>query len=156
MKILEILLWMLWLLTLLSLTLSVIFQEFEMRIPLFFTCISACAMMYLLHSQKRRLTPILLKLDRVNLTPIKLRIEELRKEQTTFLLRTFKLEMMIDEQKKELEKLREEFEKLPRDQEMKYRETVRKVLDLENKMNKKFKLLGEAILKISKERERKV
>ncbi|MDI6825891.1 MAG: hypothetical protein QMD36_01700 [Candidatus Aenigmarchaeota archaeon] len=42
-------------------------------------------------------------------------------------------------------------EKYKIEQEKKYRDVVRKVLDLDNKLNKKFKLMGETIVKLSKD-----
>jgi len=43
------------------------------------------------------------------------------------------------------------FEKYKMEQEQKYRDLVRKFLEVDNKLNKKYKLLGETIIKLSKE-----
>ena len=50
-------------------------------------------------------------------------------------------------------KLENELENRRIEQERKYRDLVRKVLEIDNKLNTKFKLLGEIILKLSKERK---
>ena len=91
-------------------------------------------------------------LEKLNLRLLEKEIRDIREEQTDYLTRNFKLELELDEQKKRLKGLGEKLEKIPKDQEMKYREVARKVLDLDNMMNERFKLLGEAILKISEEK----
>ena len=52
-----------------------------------------------------------------------------------------------------LSKLENELQEMKHDQEKKYRDVVRKVLEVDNKLNTKYKLLGEAILKVSKEKK---
>jgi hypothetical protein len=54
------------------------------------------------------------------------------------------------ESSKKISRLETDLEQYKIEQERKYRDVVRKVLDLDNKLKKKFKLLGESIIKISK------
>jgi len=75
----------------------------------------------------------------IDLKPVEEEIKKIKKEQEECSTKVFRLETELDQYKLE--------------QERKYRDVVRKVLDLDNKLNKKFKLLGESILKISKRKE---
>ena len=77
--------------------------------------------------------------EKIDLKPIEEEIEKMKKRQEEFSKKISRPETELDHYRLEQEK--------------KYRDVVRKVLDLDNKFNKKFKLLGESILKISKERE---
>ena len=52
----------------------------------------------------------------------------------------------------DIEGNRSEFERLTKEYEMAYRDVARKVLEVDNELNKKFKLLGEAVLKLKEER----
>lgn len=52
-------------------------------------------------------------------------------------------------------KLEDDLEKYKLDQEKKYRDVVRKVLDLDNKLTQKFKLMGETIIKLSRDIKKK-
>ncbi len=67
------------------------------------------------------------------------------------------IEKKIEETRDQLEKfnkkfyeLKEEFYKFGLEREKKYRDVVRKVLDLDSKLNEKYKLLGEAIVELNK------
>ena len=52
-----------------------------------------------------------------------------------------------------LERTLGDFENYKIEQEKKYRDVVRKVLEMDNKLNTKFKLLGEVLLKMGKEKK---
>jgi len=80
-------------------------------------------------------------INEINLSPIEQGIRSIRKDQSEYLTKISKTE--------------NDFEKYKIDQENKYRDVVRKVLDMDNELNKKFRLLGESILKINKELEEK-
>jgi len=77
-------------------------------------------------------------LEKIDLTPLEEGIKNIEMSQKECYLRLFKLENELNEYKLE--------------QEMKYRDLVRKVLEIDNKLNTKFKLLGEVVLKLSKEK----
>ena len=77
--------------------------------------------------------------ERIDLTPLEEGIKKIEMTQRECYLRLFKLESELDERRLE--------------QERKYRDVVRKVLEIDNKLNTKFKLLGEVVLKLSKERK---
>jgi len=74
----------------------------------------------------------------IDLKPVEEEIKKIKKGQAECSKKVFRLETELDQYKLE--------------QERKYRDVVRKVLDLDNKLNKKFKLLGESIIKISKKK----
>jgi len=56
---------------------------------------------------------------------------------------------------KKILKIEEDMEKYKLEQEKKYRDVVRKVLDLDNKLTQKFNLMGETIVKLSKDIKKK-
>ena len=77
--------------------------------------------------------------EKIDLTPLEDGAIKLERSQRECYLRLFKLESEL--KKRELE------------QEIKYRDLVRKVLEMDNKLNSKFKLLGEVVLKLGKEKK---
>jgi len=83
-----------------------------------------------------------------NVLRLKKKIERTKKET--------KEDVEIKEQTKEwnfkISSLENEIENFKIINEKKYREVVRKVLELENEINKKYKLLGEAVIKLSKKK----
>jgi len=98
----------------------------------------------LMHSQKfykQKLKKIADIVNEIDISPIEDGIKTIEKNQSEHLTKISKLE--------------NNFEKYKEEQEKKYRDVVRKVLDIDNELNKKFKTLGECILKISKELEEK-
>jgi len=98
----------------------------------------------LMHSQKfykQKLKKIADIVNEIDISPIEDGIKTIEKNQSEHLTKILKLE--------------NNFEKYKEEQEKKYRDVVRKVLNIDNELNKKFKTLGECILKISKELEEK-
>ena len=93
--------------------------------------------MYSQESNRRVFQKLITMVEDINLKPLEDGIKKIERVQREFYLRLFKLETELEEHKLERER--------------KYRDVVRKVLDLENKLNRKFKLLGETIIKVSKE-----
>lgn len=92
--------------------------------------------LYSQESKKRSFQKLLGMVERIDFKPIEEGIKKIERSNSECYLRLFKLETEIKNFKIERER--------------KYRDVVRKVLNLDNELNKKFKLLGEAILKISK------
>jgi len=93
--------------------------------------------MYSQESNRRVFQKLITMVEDINLKPLEDGIKKIERVQRECYLRLFKLETELEEHKLERER--------------KYRDVVRKVLDLENKLNRKFKLLGETIIKVSKE-----
>lgn len=94
---------------------------------------------YLHESNKKSFLKIKNAVKSIDLKPVEEEIKNLKKRQVECSRKVSGLENELDQYKLE--------------QERKYRDVVRKVLDLDNKLNKKFKLLGESIIKISKKRK---
>jgi len=80
-------------------------------------------------------------LESIDMRTLEDGIKKINRQQSECFSRIFSLENDLKQYKIE--------------EERKYRDVVRKVLDLDNTLNKKFKLLGETILKLSKEIEEK-
>ena len=97
-----------------------------------------------MHTQKfykQKMRKIADIINGIDLSPIEQGIKSIKKGQSEYLTKISKIE--------------NDFEKYKIDQENKYRDVVRKVLDMDNELNKKFRLLGENILKINKYFEEK-
>ncbi|MCS7135076.1 MAG: hypothetical protein N3E38_01695 [Candidatus Aenigmarchaeota archaeon] len=77
------------------------------------------------------------KIESIDFDKIVKKIDSLRDEQTNYMLKGFEVEM-------ELAKYKEE-------QEEKYREVVKKILELDNKFTEKYELLGKTVIKLSKD-----
>jgi len=119
---------------------------------------------YLYFLERRKTKRIMKKLDKFNFSPIEEKINKLVEEENKYFKKMFEFEMLLENYRKatwligekvdELENKFKEIEKLPKDYERTYRDVVRKVLELDNKFTEKFKLLGEAILKLRDERKK--
>jgi len=131
--------WLIWVLTfILFLFKPLEYGIFEAIIYLaLFTLLGFLA--YSFDSNKKSLQKIMNIAERINLTPLEEFVKKIEKSQKKYTSSLSKLEKELEERKLEQEK--------------KYRDVVRKVLEIDNKLNTKFKLLGETVLKLSKERE---
>jgi len=129
---------LIWFLTLILILLtSVKYEVFDLIIYLvLFVLVGFLA--YSLNSNRKSFKKMMGVLEKIDLTPLEEGIKNIEMSQKECYLRLFKLENELNEYKLE--------------QEMKYRDLVRKVLEIDNKLNTKFKLLGEVVLKLSKEK----
>lgn len=99
--------------------------------------------MYTQETSRRFFKKLLNMVERIDLKPIEIGIKKIEASQKECYLRLFDLESKLDE-----------LDQLKLERERKYRDVVRKVLELDNKLNKKFKLLGEVVLKLKKDMEK--
>jgi len=113
------------------------YKEFSLVSIVFFLNILAMVALYVESRKDEYLVRIEKKIDALDIDKVAKKIDALRDEQTNSLIKAFEVEM-------ELSKYKEE-------QEEKYREVVKKVLELDNKLNEKYELLGKSIIKLSKE-----
>jgi len=93
--------------------------------------------MYSHGSQKKLIKRLEILLKNIDFKPLEEEIKKIRKEQIGFYSKIFSLEEELGGYKQNREK--------------KYRDVVRKVLEMDNKLNKKFKLVGEAVVKLRDE-----
>ncbi|MBU5689632.1 MAG: hypothetical protein QXM68_01085 [Candidatus Aenigmatarchaeota archaeon] len=77
------------------------------------------------------------KIDKIDVNKIIQKMDEIRDKQTSANIKGFEVEMKLEEYKKE--------------QEDKYRDVVKKVLEIDNKLTEKYELLGKTIIKLSKD-----
>jgi hypothetical protein len=130
--------WLVWVLSVILLLLtSVKYDVFE-TIIYFVLFVLVGFLAYSLNSNKKSFKKIIGVLERMDLSPLEEGVKNIEKSQKECYLRLFKLENELNEYKTE--------------QEIKYRDLVRKVLEVDNQLNTKFKLLGEVVLKFSKEK----
>lgn len=129
--------WSLWVLSLFMLIFISLNQFFLINLLIFLIFI-LLGLLYFQKNQKLKvLERIENKLDKINLNPINNEIKKLREDNTENLMKYFKFEM--------------DFDKYKQEEENRYRELVKKILDVDNKLNEKHELLGKAILKLSKD-----
>ncbi|MEM5799219.1 MAG: hypothetical protein QXZ43_00935 [Candidatus Aenigmatarchaeota archaeon] len=128
-----------WVIILVSLALSLLFAIKEFSIFFAISILNLLALIILYKEDKTNelIKKIEKKIENINVDKIIKKIDNLRDDQTNYLTKVFEVEM-------NLAKFREE-------QEEKYREIVKKVLDLDNKLTEKYELLGKSILKLSKD-----
>ena len=131
--------WLIWVLTVILLLLTLVrYEVFEIIIYLaLFALVGFLA--YSLNSNKKSLKKIIGMVERIDLTPLEEGVKKIERSQKECYLRLFKLENELEGRRLE--------------QERKYRDLVRKVLEIDNELNTKFRLLGEVILKLSKEKK---
>ena len=131
--------WLIWVLTLILLFLTLVkYEVFETIIYLaLFALVGFLG--YSFNSSKKSFKKILGIVEKIDLTPLEEGVKKIERSQKECYLRLFRLENELEERRLEQEK--------------KYRNIVRKVLEIDNKLNTKFKLLGEVILKLSKEKK---
>jgi uncharacterized membrane protein len=131
-----------WIFAVSSLLATIVFayRESSPVVLLSFFNLLALIALYAETRKDKQLARIEKKIDEINVNKVAAKIDALRDEQTNSLLKAFEVEM-------ELSKYKDE-------QEEKYREVVKKVLELENKLNEKYELLGKSIIKLSKEIKR--
>jgi DNA repair ATPase RecN len=128
------------------------------------TLIGLVIVVYLYFLERRKTKKIMKKLEKFDFKPIEKKINKLVEQENKYFKKIFELEMLLENYRKatwligekvdDLEGKMKEVEKLPKDYERTYRNVVRKVLELDNKFTEKFKLLGEAILKLRDERKK--
>jgi hypothetical protein len=85
---------------------------------------------------KKRMKRIRHVLESIDMTTLEDGIKKMNKQQSEFYSRIFKLE--------------DELHQYEADEEKKYRDVVRKVLDVDNKFTRKFNLLSETVIEVSK------
>lgn len=139
MKIFVKIFWTVWLLSIILLLMTLNVREAFDAILLLVLFTLTGVNMYVQESHDKTFERISKIVGDVDLKPLERGIEKIRKQQNAILMRNMKLEMNL--------------EKLEAERERKYRDVVKKVLDMDNKLNEKFKLLGESIIKISKGRK---
>jgi len=129
--------WLIWVLAVILLVITLIrYKPFDLIIFLVLFALTGINM-YSQESNKRLFQKLITMVEGINLKPLEDGIKKIERAQRECYLRLFKIETELGGYRLE--------------QERKYRDVVRKVLDLENKLNRKFKLLGETVIKISKE-----
>jgi len=135
-----LLFWFVWFMSLLFLLVSAFSYEMSVIIPLLLLFFLTAITMYSQTSYKRRFRRLALMVKNIDFKP-------LEKELT----RIGNVAKEWDSRVSGLEEKLNGFEKYKMEQEQKYRDLVRKFLEVDNKLNKKYKLLGETIIKLSKE-----
>lgn len=131
--------WTIWVLTITLLLLTLSKQEILRTI--FFLALFALLgiLAYSLETNKKSFSGIRETIERIDFRPLENGIRRIETAQGECYLRLSNIEAELEDYKHE--------------QERRYREVVRKVLELDNKFNRKFKLLGEAVIKLGKERK---
>jgi len=89
---------------------------------------------------RRHLHRLKVMIKNIDFEPLEEEIKKMEKTQEECNFKVLSLERQLND-----------FENYKSEQEKKYREVVRKVLDVDNELNRKYKLLGESVIKLSKD-----
>jgi len=130
---------LIWFLTIIFLVINFVYYQTYELISLLILFILTGIIIYLNESHRKSFWGIKKPEKDFDLKPVEEEIKNMGKQQTECYTKVNRLNAELEQYKFEQEK--------------KYRDVVRKVLDLDNKLNKKFKLLGESIIKISKKKK---
>jgi len=130
--------WLIWFLAIIFL--GVIFVSYKIYELIFFLVLFAFIgiNIYVYESRKKTFLKFKKTIKSVNLGSVEEEFKKIGKKQGECFTKISILETDLNQYKL--------------DEERKYRDVVRKVLDLDNKVNNKFNLLGKSIIKISKEK----
>jgi len=140
MKGLEASFWIIWVFTLIFLIISFSNQGvFSFILFMILLILTGIAMYYqILNRKKIHWLKIMIK--NINFRPLEEEITKIEKKQRESNIKLSRLESTVNG-----------FDNYKIDQEKKYRDVVRRVLELDNESNKKYKLLGETIIKLKKD-----
>jgi len=127
--------WLIWLWIIVFLVITFVNYKIYELILFLVLFVLTGIIIYLHELHKKSFLKIKNTVKSIDLKAVEEKIEKMVKRQEEFSRKVFRLETELDHYKLE--------------QERKYRDVVRKVLDLDNKLNKKFRLLGESIIKIA-------
>jgi len=131
--------WLTWFLSTLLLVMILLnFQSIEL---IFFLVLFALIgnLMYEQRYYSKKIQKISEIIRNLDFSPIESGINNFNKKQEELIQKNLKIQKDIEKYKIE--------------QENKYRDVVRKVIELENDLNKKFKTLGEVLIKLNKDME---
>ena len=95
--------------------------------------------LYVQESRKKLIKRLIQMVDKIDFKPVEDGISKIKRSNAECYSRLFKVENDIENYKS--------------DQEKKYRDVVRKVLNIDNEFHTKFRILGETVIKISKKFE---
>jgi hypothetical protein len=95
--------------------------------------------LYVQESRKKLIKKLVKMVDRIDFKPIEDGIRKIDRSNAECYTRLFKVENDIENYKL--------------DQEKKYRDVVRKVLNIDNEFHTKFRILGETVIRLSKKIE---
>jgi len=128
-----------WIVVAISIALSIYFaaKEFSVFFVVSMLNLVGLIIAYKESESSESIKKIEKKIDSIDFDRIIKKIDALRDGQNSYLAKVFEVEM-------ELSKYKEE-------QEEKYRDVVKKVLEMDNKLTEKYELLGKSILKLSKD-----
>ncbi|OGI15670.1 hypothetical protein A3K63_04535 [Candidatus Micrarchaeota archaeon RBG_16_49_10] len=168
MRIIRAISWVLLALLAVSLLTEIFFGGIPLTYIMILSTSLLALMLYMDHSQASAVAKIGEAVGKINLSKLEREIVKIRQMENEYFSRKFGAEMNLSALERrlqgalrglegrvegfseEIEENRKEFERLTREYEMTYRDMARKVLELDNEMNKKYTLLGEAILKLKK------
>jgi len=130
---------LIWFLAIVFLAITITRYEVSTLTLLFVLVILTSIILYNQELNKKKMKKIRQVLESLNMQTLEDGVKKINRQQSEFYSRIFSLE-------NELQKYKE-------GEENKYRDVVRKVLDVDNKFTRKFNLMGETILQLSKKKK---
>jgi len=140
MRALEAIFWFIWMLVIFFLVLtSPNYKIYEFVLFVSFILMTGIAMFYQAWNRKN-LHRLKIMIKNIDFKPLEEEIKKMEKVQGECNFKVLGLEKQLND-----------LDNYKSEQEKKYREVVRKVLDVDNELNRKYKLLGEGVIKLSKD-----
>jgi len=140
MRVLEAIFWFIWMLVIIFLVLTFPnYKTYELILFVLFFLLVGIGMFHQIWN-RRHLHRLKVMIKNINFEPLEEEIKKMEKIQEECNSKVLNLESQLND-----------FENYKLEQEKKYREVVRKVLDVDNELNRKYKILGESIIKLSKD-----
>jgi uncharacterized membrane protein YhiD involved in acid resistance len=131
--------WLIWILAIIFLAITITNYESSILTLLFVLIILTGIVLYNQELNKKRMKRIRHVLESIDMTTLEDGVKNMNRRQSECYSRIFSLENDLQKYKSE--------------EENKYRDVVRKVLDVDNKFTRKCNLLGETIIEVSKKKK---
>ena len=140
MKLSEVLFWIVWIITIIFLIITFSsYSVFNFVLFIILFVLTGIAM-YSQVLNTKRFQRLKIMIKNFDFKPLEEEVTKIENKQKESSLKLLRLERSLDD-----------FENYKIEQEKKYRDVVRKVLEIDNDLNKKYKLLGESIIKLNKD-----
>jgi len=140
MKLSEVLFWIVWIITIIFLIITFSsYSVFNFALFIVLFVLTGIAM-YSQVLNTKRFQRLKIMIKNIDFKPLEEEIMKIENKQKESSLKLSRLERTLGD-----------FENYKIEQEKKYRDVVRKVLEVDNDLNKKYKLLGESIIKLNKD-----
>lgn len=139
MKASEALFWFVWIMSIIFLLVSIPIYGMSVFIPLIILFFLTGMAMYSQTSYRKKFQSLGIMIKNIDFRPLEKELSKIEESQEEWMSKISNLEKKLDG-----------LDSYKLEQEMKYRDLVRKILEVDNKLNRKYKKLGESIIELNK------